>query len=301
MAFWGNQFWSADYWSADYWAETAAAAPSYVQYPDVELTIGPSSVQTLSVDYSHVGTPALSFNFAAPQTYIGGDFEQTVNVQITFTPSSTQTVTTLEYDQTGDVGVVFQFTAPQYLGLVQVANPQITFGFSAGQTVGSSILEHDQVGDLVVNLRPYTMQVLLERFFGLEAQFTTADVEGFPSVESTGILAPAQDVVGEEYFEFLVYSSDIKWLGNAGSLGQPVYIEVAFQGVGRVSVNLYNSRFVVGPTMGEVYTQVRDGLANRNLSVTLRAYELFSGYVLSEALSEGATIIVRGYEERRVV
>lgn len=297
MSFWGSEFWGADYWSAEYWG-TDAPAPDYVQYPNVELTIGPSSVHTYEVIHEQTGTAQIVFGFAALQNYIGGDFSQTGDPSIVFSPDGTQDVTYVEISQTGDVAITFSFSALQYLGLIQVSDANIVFTPSSVQTLGVSTLAHEHLCDVGFVFDPTVLQVWLTRYTGPSAQATAATVAGFDSDNTVVVLSPAQNIGTERFFEFLVYSKDFGWLNNSGKAGMPVWVEVSFNGTPAVSVNLYKSRFVVDYTMGATYTTVHDGLANKNLNVTLKAYEKFPSYALANPLYKDTTVLVRAYDER---
>lgn len=300
MAFWGDNYWSSTYWSEDYWPADAAP-PSYVQYPSVVFSITPAATQSDVVSWTATGDVLLTMSFSAGQSYLASDYEQVGSVTITFSPSGTQQSAQLEYSQTSTAEILFGFSALQYVGLQQLGNAVFTVSFSATQTAGTSSLQHEQLCDVELTLDPTTLQVWLLPFSGLSAQATAATVAGFPKTDTTVVLSPAQNVATENFFEFLVYSEDIGWLNNSGLLNLPLYIEVSFNGSPTVSVNVYKSRFVVGPSMS-IHSTVKDGLTNKNLSVTLKGYEVYSGeLVLENELTRPTTILVRGYEERRVV
>lgn len=300
MSFWSTNYWQPDYWPAEYWAQDAPPVENHTQYPSVVLTVTPSSVQSTELEHSQTGNVQLDFIFGAVHDHVAGTFDQTGNVQITFSPAGTQTAPSIDYEQTADVAYVTNFQSAQYIGLIHVGDASFTVGFSASQShFGTIGFSQTGTGHFVPD--PYGLQLYLTAFFGVEAVETFDPVEGYPKTDSTGVLAPAKNLATEQFFEFMVYSTNRKWLHNSGSAGAPVYIEVRIEGAPEVSVNLYKSKFVVDYTMGSVYTAVRDGLINKDLTVTLRGYEKFNTYALAEELSGTTTIRVRAYNERRTV
>lgn len=302
MAFWSDKYWGTDYWGDDYWSIAGGAPPEvHVQYPNVELVIGPAGTQSWAVTHTQTADPLFTVAMAALQDYIGGDFTQTADVVFTFAPAGTQTVTNLTYSQSTDVVVTFDFVALQYLGISQSTDVVVTFDFTAVQTVGSSTLTHEQVSNPTLVLDPTVMQVYLEPFAGPEALATFNTVDGYPSLQSTGVLSPAQNIGSQQFFEFLVYSQDYGWLNNAGPLNQPVFLDVKFGNSDVISVSVEKSRFIVDYSMGAIYTTVRDGLVAKNLNITLSGYEKFDGYCLGTNLERPTSVLVRAYEERRVV